>query len=52
MEKIDIVICLKKRSKNCKNIINIINEGTEKQKSLKIMIYKCMIYWFKLGWSK
>ena len=34
--KIDIVICLKKRTKNWKNIIN---KDTEKQKSLKIMIY-------------
>ena len=32
MEKIDTVICLKKRSKNWKNIIN---EDTKKQKSLK-----------------
>ena len=32
MEKIDIVICLKKRSKNRKNIIN---EDAEKKKELK-----------------
>ena len=31
MEKIDIIICLKKRSKNWKNIKN---EDIEKQKSL------------------
>ena len=34
MEKIDIMICLKKRSKNSKNIKN---EDIEKQKSLKIV---------------
>ena len=34
MGKIDIIICLKKRSKNWKNIKN---EDIEKQKSLRIM---------------
>ena len=34
MEKIDIIICLKKRSKNWKNIKN---EDIEKQKSLRKM---------------
>ena len=33
MEKIDIVICLKKRNKNDKNIIN---KDIERQKSLEI----------------
>ena len=34
MEKIDIIICLKKRSKNWKNMKN---ENIEKQKSLRII---------------
>ena len=40
MEKTDIITCLKKRSKNYKNIKNNTKKNIEKQKSLRIICLK------------